>query len=326
MLLYLKHITSLYPYTVLVYSKNIVSFLKLLKKISMTATEIISKVFLPLSLAIIMLGMGMTLIPNDFTRIIKYPKAILIGLTNQLIFLPIIGFTLASAFDLSPTMAVGLMILACCPGGPTSNLITQVCKGNIALSVTLTAIASIISIITIPFILSFALEYFSNDTNTTIKLPIVDTILQIMVITVIPISIGMLIRKYKTNFAIRSEKPMRIASTVLFIIVFLAVIAANFKILGEAMKEVGLVTLLLNLTTMGLGFFTARLFKLNLKNAISITVESGIQNGTLALVIATTILNNIEMGIPTGAYAIWMFLTGGLLMWQLGKKTIIDKS
>ena len=290
----------------------------------MTAAEIISKVFLPLSLAIIMLGMGMTLIPADFTRIIKYPKAVLIGLTNQLIFLPLIGFILATSFNLNPTMAVGLMILATCPGGPTSNLITQVCKGNIALSVTLTAIASIISILTIPFILSYALEYFGTATNVTIKLPLIDTILQIMVITVIPISLGMLIRKYKTDFAKRMEKPMRIASTVIFILVFIAVLAANNKMIGTAMKEVGLVTLTLNIATMGLGYLTAKLFKLNLKNAISITIESGIQNGTLAFVIATTILNNIEMGIPIGAYSIWMFITGGILMWQLGKRPDLE--
>lgn len=286
----------------------------------MTIAEITSKVFLPISLAIIMLGMGMTLIPNDFTRIIKYPKAILIGLTNQFIFLPIIGFLLAIAFSLSPEMAVGLMILATCPGSPTSNLITQVCKGNIALSVTLTAVASSVSIFTIPFILSYALDYFGSGTNVPIKLPIIDTIIQIMGITVIPILIGMLIRRFKTNFARRMEKPMRIASTVIFVLVFIAVIAANFNIISQAMKEVGLVTLLLNILTLGLGYVAARLFKLNLKSTISITVESGIQNGALAFVIATSILNNIEMGIPTAAYAIWMYITGGILMWQLRKR------
>lgn len=290
----------------------------------MTAIELISKVFLPLSLAVIMLGMGMTLIITDFTRIIKYPRAILIGLTNQLIFLPIIGFLLAITFNLNPTMAVGLMILASCPGGPTSNLITQVCKGNIALSVTLTAIASIVSILTIPFILSYALEYFGSNTDVTIKLPIIDTILQIMVITVIPISIGMLIRKHKTNFAKRMEKPMRTASTIIFILVFIAVLAANAEKLIDGMKEAGFVTLALNIATMGLGYLSARLFKLNLKNTISVTIESGIQNGTLALVIATSILNNVEMGIPIGAYAIWMFLTAGILMWQLGKIPNLD--
>ena len=290
----------------------------------MDVAELIGKVFLPLSLAIIMLGMGMTLVPADFTRIIKYPKAILIGLTNQLIFLPIIGFLLAIGFNLNPVMAVGVMVLASCPGGPTSNLITQVCRGNIALSVTLTAIASIVSILTIPFILSYALEYFGSNTDVVIKLPIIDTIIQIMGITVIPISLGMLIRKYKTNFAIGMEKPMRIASTVIFILVFVAVLAANADKLVDGMKAAGLVTLVLNIATMGLGFFTARLFNLNLKNTISITIESGIQNGTLALVIATSILNNVEMGIPIGAYAISMFITGGILMWQFGKRTNVD--
>ena len=289
----------------------------------MTIAEITSKVFLPLSLAIIMLGMGMTLIPADFSRIVKNPKAILIGLTNQLILLPIIGFSLAIAFDLSPVMAVGLMILATCPGSPTSNLITQLCKGNIALSVTLTAIASIVTVLTIPFILSYTLDYFGSGTDVTIKLPIIDTIVQIMGITVIPISVGMLIRRFKTKVARRMEKPMRMASTVIFILVFIAVLAANFNIINEAMKEVGLVTLLLNIITLGLGYLTARLFKLNVKSAISITVESGIQNGALAFVIATSILNNIEMGMPTAAYAIWMYITGGILMWQLGKRPTV---
>lgn len=286
----------------------------------MDIAQIISKIFLPISLAIIMLGMGMTLIPDDFRRIFKYPKAILIGLTNQLILLPIIGFTLAILFDLDPILAVGLMILTSCPGGPTSNLITQVCNGNIALSVTLTALASFISILIIPFILSFALHYFGTNSEVAIKLPIVDTILQIMVITVIPILLGMIIRNYRQKFAKRMEKPMRIASTVIFILVFLAVVAASSDKIVSGMKAAGLVTLLLNILTMGLGYITAKLFKLNKQSAISITIESGIQNGTLALVIAASVLNNPEMGIPIGAYAIWMFVTGGILMWYFGKK------
>lgn len=290
----------------------------------MTIAEMTSKLFLPLSLAIIMLGMGMTLIPADFTRILKYPKSILIGLTNQLILLPIIGFSLAIIFGLSPIMAVGLMILATCPGGPTSNLITQVCKGNIALSVTLTAFASIISVFSIPFLLSISLEYFGVGSNVTIELPIIDTIIQIMGITVIPISIGMIIRRYKTDFALRMEKTMRIASTVIFILVFILVFIANVHLIGDAMGEVGAVTLLLNIVTMAAGYLSARLLKLDLKSSISITIESGIQNGTLALVIATSILNNVEMGIPTLAYSIWMFVTGGILMYFLGRRPDVE--
>lgn len=286
-------------------------------------TEILTQVFLPLSLGIIMLGMGMTLVPADFTRIIKYPKSVLLGLTNQLIILPIIGFTLAIVFNLDLVLAIGIMIIASCPGGPTSNLVTQVCRGNIALSVTLTAIASFVTILTIPLILSFAFDYFGSESGVAIKLPVVDTVLQILVITVIPISLGMIIRRLKPAFANRMERPMRIASTVIFIIIFIAIIAANLNTIGDAMKRVGIVALLLNLLTMGLGFVSAKIFKLDFKNTISITVESGIQNGTLAIVIATTILNNIEMAIPAAAYSIIMFATCGILMWRLGRKMAI---
>ncbi len=282
--------------------------------------QLLSTVFLPLSLAIIMLGMGMTLTLADFKRIIVYPKSVLLGLTNQLVLLPIVAFLITQIFKMEPLMAIGLMVLAVAPGGPTSNLITHTCKGNIALSVTLTAIASFVTILTIPLILSNTLDYFGTTSAIAIQLPVVDTILQVMVITVIPISIGMLIKKFKANFAARMEKPMRTASAVLFILVLAAVIAANGATILRGLKEVGLVTLLLNLATMLLGYLTSKLFKLDLKSTISITIESGIQNGTLAFVIVSTILKNTEMGIPIAAYSIWMFVTGGILMWVLGRR------
>jgi len=284
----------------------------------MDATTIITQIFLPISLAIIMFGMGLTLVVSDFGRLFSYPKEVLIGLFNQLVFLPLIGFLIILLFDLNSSMAIGIMILSLCPGGPTSNLITQVARGNIGLSVTLTALASLITVFTIPIILSEAITYFTGETDVVIELPIVQTMLQILLITVIPVSIGMIIRKKNEAFALRMERPMRIASTVLFIIIFLLVMIANKDLIVEAMKEVGLATLLLNLSTMALGYMTAKVFGIKGKSQISITIESGIQNGTLAFVIATTILNNVEMGLPTGAYSIWMFITGGILMWQLG--------
>ena len=284
----------------------------------MDITTIITQIFLPISLAIIMFGMGLTLVVGDFGRLFTYPKAVIVGLCNQLIFLPLIGFSIILLFDLSSSMAIGIMILALCPGGPTSNLITQVARGNIGLSVTLTALASLITVFTIPIILSKAITYFTGETGVVIELPIVQTMLQILIITVIPVSIGMVIRKKNEGFALRMERPMRTASTVLFVIIFLLVMIANKDLIVEAMKEVGLATLLLNLSTMALGYITARAFRIKGKSQISITIESGIQNGTLAFVIATTILNNVEMGLPTGAYSIWMFITGGILKWRLG--------
>ncbi|MGB0305968.1 MAG: bile acid:sodium symporter family protein, partial [Flavobacteriaceae bacterium] len=283
-------------------------------------TMIIGQIFLPISLAIIMFGMGLSLVTDDFVRLFAYPKAVLIGLCNQLLFLPLIGFAIVVLFDLNPTMAIGVMILSVCPGGPTSNLITQVSRGNIGLSVTLTALASLITVFTIPILLSKAIAYFTGNTDVVIQLPVLQTMLQILVITVIPISIGMLIRKRREAFALHMEKPMRTASTVLFVIIFLIIIIANKDNLTQAMKEVGLATLLLNISTMGLGYLTAKIFGITGASQISITIESGIQNGTLAFVIATTILNNLEMGLPTGAYSVWMFITGGILMWRLGNK------
>ncbi len=284
----------------------------------MDATTIITQIFLPVSLAIIMFGMGLTLVVSDFGRLFAYPKEVLIGLFNQLIFLPLIGFLIILLFDLNSSMAIGIMILSLCPGGPTSNLITQVARGNIGLSVTLTALASLITVFTIPIVLSEAITYFTGEADVIIELPVVQTMLQILVITIIPVSIGMVIRKKNEAFALRMERPMRIASTVLFIIIFLLVMIANKDLIVQAMKEVGLATLLLNLSTMAFGYFTAKIFGIKGKSQISITIESGIQNGTLAFVIATTILNNVEMGLPTGAYSIWMFITGGILMWRLG--------
>lgn len=283
-------------------------------------SSILTSVVLPLSLAIIMLGMGLSLVIDDFKRVFKYPKAALIGLTNQLILLPLIGFALALAFRLPPEFAVGLMILAACPGGTTSNLITHVSRGDIALSITLTAIASMITVFTIPLIASFSLAYFINDSNTTIELPIIRTILQIMVITIIPVSIGMIIRHFNKSFADRMDRPMRIASTVIFIAVVLGIIAANRAIIADAFVKLGAVTLTLNVITMLLGYFSARFFKLNLKESISITIESGVQNGTLGIVIATTILQHNEMSLPSAVYGLVMFFTAGFIMWYFGRK------
>lgn len=283
-------------------------------------------IVLPLSLIIIMIGMGMTLTIDDFKRVVVYPKAAIIGLFNQIIMLPIIGFLLISFIELDPILAVGVMIIVACPGGVTSNLITHVAKGDIALSVTLTAISSFITIITIPLILSYSILYFMSDSSVKVALPVVDTILKVMVITVIPISIGMLIRYFKTDFANRMEVPMRRASTVIFILVVLGIIIANKDSLLSSLQKVGLLTLILNVLTIGLGYASAKLFKLNTKQSISIMIENGIQNGTLAIVIATTILLQPEMSIPAAVYSLSMFLTGGIIMWYFGRRKEVDAS
>lgn len=278
------------------------------------------KVFLPLSLSIIMLGMGLSLTIADFARVFKQPKATLIGLSNQIFVFPALAFLLAIAFNLSTPMAVGLVIIASCPGGPTSNIITQVCKGNLALSVTLTAIVSITSIFTLSFITSYALSFFSTQADAAIQLPVLETIVQIMLITVIPVSIGMVFRKYKYELTLKMIKPMKIVSTSIFILLFLGVVAINANEIGDALKEVGLVTLLLNIGIIASGFLLIRISKLSNKDAIAVGVDGGIQNASVGLVVATTILDNVEMAIPIAAYTIWMYITGGILMWWYSRK------
>jgi len=282
--------------------------------------SILTTVVLPASLFIIMLGMGLSLVVDDFKRVVVYPKAMAVGLTNQLLLLPLIGFALAYVFSLSPMMAVGLMLIAACPGGVTSNLITHVSRGDAALSITLTAINSAITVITIPLIVSFSLDHFVGEART-IEMPVLKTILQIVAITVLPVAIGMTIRRFKPDFADRMERPSRIASTVIFALIVVGIIAANTDLIKEHFFALAGVTLALNVITMLLGFVASKAAKLDLSQGLAITIESGIQNGTLAIVLATTILKEGELALPAGIYSLIMFATGAVIMLYFGRRS-----
>lgn len=285
--------------------------------------SILTSIILPLSLFIIMLGMGLTLVVADFKRIALYPKATLIGLTNQLVLLPTIAFGIVSLLNLSPMVAVGFMLLTACPGGTTSNLITHVSRGDTALSITLTAISSFISVLTIPLIVASALNYFLGEAQT-VDLPVLPTIAQILAITVVPVSIGMVIRNFFPAFAQKMDKPTRIFSIVIFVAIVIGIIAANIDLLQQYLFEFGGVSLLLNIVTMGLGFLSAKLFDLNLRQRISIAIESGIQNSTLAIVIATNIIGQNDLSLPAAIYGLMMFIPGGFMMWYFGRRKSVD--
>lgn len=279
----------------------------------------LSVVGLPIAISVIMFGMGMSLTPLDFRRIVEYPKAVAIGMTNQLILLPIIGFLIALTANVNSILAVGVVMVACCPGGATSNLITFVSKGDIALSITLTAITSFLSVLTLPIIVNFALRYFAAQ-DAVVQLPIFETVIKILLITVIPVCLGMTFRYFFPKKAERFKKPARIISAVFFVLVLLSVaiiekdnLITNFPLIWPAVC-------FLNISTMALGYFIAKMFNLNLEQRISITIESGIQNATLAIVIATTILMNSEMAIPAGVYSVFMFLSGGAMMAIFGTR------
>jgi BASS family bile acid:Na+ symporter len=282
----------------------------------------LATIILASSLIIIMLGMGLSLQIADFKRILSYPKAMIVGLVNQIILLPIIGFVLVSVFSIQPEIAIGVMILAACPGGPTSNLITHLAKGDTALSVSLTAVNSLITIFTIPFIVNFALVQFMAE-GQMIQLDISKTILQIFVIVIIPVAIGMLVRHYKSAFAERMAKPVRIASGVVLALVIVGIILKEKENVIPYFQQAGWITLALNVISMSIGYYSAKLFNISQKQAISISIESGIQNGTMAISIAAILLSRPDFAIAPAIYSLIMFFTGGLIVYfNLRKKVV----
>ncbi len=283
--------------------------------------NILKEVVLPAALALIMLGMGLSLTIQDFKRVLAFPKAVVLGVFNQLILLPIIAFALLQVFGLEGGLAVGLVVIAACPGGATSNLITHVAKGDTALSVTLTAISSIVTIFTIPLIVNYGLETFMGNA-TDVRLPLDKTIGALFLIILVPVGIGMLIKRYKNEFALKADKPVRIASIIIFVAIIAAIVLRERQHIAGYFEQAGVLALTLNVITMGLGFGLAKMFKLKRERAITISIESGIQNGTLAILIIETLIPNStpDMLIVPAVYSLIMFFTGGFMMGYFGRK------
>lgn len=276
--------------------------------------DAISNAILALSLIIIMFGMGLSLGLRDFAAVFLKPKAMVIGLICQLVLLPLIGFGLISVFTLQPEIAIGIIILAACPGGPTSNLITHLANGDTALSVSMTAVCSFITLLTIPFLINLGLQQVLGK-GTLIQLNVVQTMLQVFVIVIFPVALGMLLKSRKPKFSLRMQKPVKRASGIFFVLVLVAVIIKERELLLSSFGEAGLVSFCLNLLTMLTGFVLGYLFKLNLKQRISITIEGGIQNGTLGITIATILLHNTSYAIAPAVYGVIMFLTAGAFIY-----------
>lgn len=283
-------------------------------------SSILTELFLPLSLAFIMFGMGLSLTFGDFHRIIIYPKAVTIGLVNQLVFIPVVAFGLIQVFGLQAELAVGMMILAVCPGGATSNLITHLAKGDSALSITLTAFSSLITVFTIPFLVNFSIRYFMPGGGQEFQLNVFGTVISVILITAIPVLIGMMILRRLPNLAHRIEPTFRKLSAVFFVIILLAAILKERQNLLNYLLEVGPIALTLNIATLAIGFFSAKLLGLNTKQSRTVSIESGIQNGTLGITIAATLIGNSQMTIPSAIYGILMFGTAGLMIFLGNRK------
>ena len=272
-------------------------------------SSVFTTVLLPLALAIMMLGMGLSLVPEDFRRITRYPKAVAVGVVCQIVLLPLIGALIALVVPMQPELAVGLIVLAVCPGGPSSNLVTYLAKGDVALSVTLTAFSSIITVFTIPLFTNLALQHFLGE-RAAIALPIGSTLLQIFLIPLLPTAIGMAIRHQFPGSARRLEKPMsRLAVGLLALIIVLLLMREGSKLPGF-LVQVGIGVVLLNLLATLAGFLAGKLFQLPLAQQICIAIEVGIQNGTLAIAITAGLLNNPDMAVPAAIYSLLMYVTG----------------
>lgn len=278
----------------------------------------LTALFLPLALGIIMLGMGMTLTLDDFKRVFVSPKAVLLGLANQLLLLPLLGILIIWAFGLDGTMAVGVMLLALCPGGATSNIISHLAKADLALSISLTAISSTVTNFSIPILLNMALFHFMGGAEA-VQLPIGKTIVQIFAVTILPVAIGMVIKDRLPQFTEKSLKAVNIMSAVFFVLILLLAILKERANIVPYFQQAGIPALVLNAGAMFLGYFSGLTFALQFKQRVAIAIETGIQNGTLAIAIALSpvMLNNTEMAIPAAIYSLIMFVTASaVVMWS----------
>jgi BASS family bile acid:Na+ symporter len=280
-------------------------------------------IILAIALIIIMFGMGLSLVKDDFIRLFQHPKAVIVGLVNQIILLPVIAYVLISLLDVETDIAIGIMILAACPGGPTSNLITYLAKGDIGLSISLTTVNSLITIFTIPFVIDFALTQFL-EADEMVQINKLQTVIQIFVIVIIPVSLGMVLKNTKPVFADKMNKPVKIASAAVLFLVIIGLVLKKKEELIPYLKQAGLMALVLNIVTMLVGLGTAKIAKLSLAQSRTISIESGIQNGTMAIAIASGILMNDNYAIAPAVYSLIMFFTGGVII-ALAMKTSSQK-
>jgi BASS family bile acid:Na+ symporter len=273
-------------------------------------------ILLSLILAMIMLGVGLSLTPGNFRELFVYPRSLIVGLTSQIIVLPVIAFILSFFSNMSPDFKVGLIILASCPGGTTSGLLTYFFKGNVALSITFTSINSILTLFSIPFIVNLSLGYYIGQ-SASIHLSYLETIIQIFTVTIIPAGIGVLIRTHKPVFALKAQRPLKvlliIALAIIFVIYFFA--GKNSGGTGITPAEIFNIlpwALLLNALCMTWGFVLGTLTKLGTRNSYTIGIEASVHNTTLAFLVAGTLLHNAEMVKPSLIYAMFSFWTAVL--------------
>jgi len=281
--------------------------------------EIATKIA-PLALALIMLGLGMSLTIQDFLRVLKVPKDFLVGFICQLILLPIVAFLLIKLLNTPTELALGVMLIAAAPGGVTSNVLTKFAKGDVALSITLTAVISLISIISVPFIVFLSIDLLNIDFITK-EFSMLGISLKMFFVVTIPVIIGMIVRHYAPDVIIRNVLTIQRLSIFLFALVFVAIYIEEWNNIINFIMRAGIIALTLNILMMVIGFYIAKFFASGVAQQRCISLECGLQNGTLAVFVATQLFDEMIYMVPTAAYALIMMLTSIIFLFIIKKNT-----
>ncbi len=280
--------------------------------------NVVTDVILPLALAFIMFALGLGLTGADFLRVIRQPRDFFVGTFSQIILLPIIAFILVKLWPISPELAIGVMIIAAAPGGVTSNILTSFAKGDVALSISLTAIISLLSVITVPFIILMSLTLIENS-GLDLNISLTNMAISMFLIVTVPVIIGMIFRKFASNVAIKFEPIAKKISAVLFVIVLLGAILAEKDNVVSYFAQAGLITLVLNVVMMIVAYYIAQLLASGTEQKKCITIECGLQNGTLAIFVATSIFGGGMYVIPAATYSLIMFGTSLIFVYLVRK-------
>jgi BASS family bile acid:Na+ symporter len=276
----------------------------------MTTVDLVSK-FLPAALGLIMFSLGITLSLADFKRVLETPKAVLTGLGVQVILVPVFAFFLARLFGLDAELSVGLMLLAASPGGVTANLFSHFAGGDVALNITLTAVNSVLAAITVPLIVYFSLQYFMEQ-DQFIGLQF-KKMVEVFAIVLVPVLLGMWVNHKKPSLRAKIEKPFNVFAVTFLIVIVAVAIHKEFELIRTSFGEIGLMTLIFNLGSLGMGYFAGRALQLSQAQSIGIGFEIGIHNVTLGLYLAYSILGNTRFAVPGAVYAVIMYLVAGVI-------------
>ena len=271
--------------------------------------SVLVTVGLPIALAVIMFGLGLSLTPDDFRRVRQAPVAVVVALTCQLLLLPAICFGLIVLLDLSPLLGIGMMLLAASPGGTSANLFSHLFRGDVALNVTLTAVNSLIAIVTLPLITGLTIRYF--DRQDTVELPLVEVV-KVFAIVLVPVLIGMLVRARRAGFAARMDRPVRIGSAIILAVLVVIIVIDQRENITDYLARVGLATAVFCALSLTIGFYVPRLFGVGDRQSIASSMEIGVHNATLAIYVAVEILDDTEISIPAAVYSLFMFAFAAL--------------